>query len=583
MLPATPDILALRALQATRRLHLPTYIAIRFLVESVFGRAESTWIETALPRKYPQRVRPRFQSVMKFKKLTLEGLPEYREFMVPSPSTALTESLVLAYLSTAPQFSKSSSVYSYLWPRIPALSSFSFEHYVSGYRARNNDIAKFIELNPDYVLIVSDIEKFYPSIKKEIARARFTTAIDKSDIPSDIKATAKHLLEHLFSLIPGDRGVPTGPELSHVIGDLALSQIDNIFSVRFPGAYFRYVDDIVLAVPTHEAADAVELLRSSAETEGLTIHPGKGDIISGEVWLARGPHHMHKVAENSFEALVFQIKVYLRRHPVAKEDLAKSLEQAGYTIPINRLAASAQNEGFARRLKKLVRRGWWVAVSAFVANERDIVQNAASVRGVVHVNLLNMLREDMPAGPTMRSWHVQRLRYLTNRAFYLFPTNELEYLIAPLSEYPEFAETVALLQMLVHANIYPILEMPGAALSAGCGVLRQAGKRLPKIEHLEALTPAIVESLAIILTYDVCDVAEEVFAALEPDVRDFLYFCAGKAQSSRIRSNFTYVDEIRSLQMSHTFDDKIAMIESRFSDQEAVVFDALDIGGDYDY
>lgn len=166
MLAATPDILALRALQATRRLHLPTYIAIRYLVDSVFGSAESGWIEATLPRKYPGRAVPRFHSVMKFKKLAEDGLPEYREFFVPSPSTALTEVLVLAHLSAAVQFGKSGCVYSYLWPRKPDVSSFSFEHYVSGYKTRNDDIASFLEKNPDHVVIVSDIENILPKYSK---------------------------------------------------------------------------------------------------------------------------------------------------------------------------------------------------------------------------------------------------------------------------------------------------------------------------------------------------------------------------------------------------------------------------------
>ena len=583
MLDISPDLLALRALQATRRLHLPTYIAIRYLVDSVFGSAESRWIEKTLPRKYPGRVVPRFQSVMRFKKLASNGQPEYREFLVPSPSTALSEVLVLAHLGISNQFAKCSSVYSYLWPRKPYLSSFSFEHYVNGYRNRNNDIAAYLEKNPDHILIVSDIEKFYPNIQKESVRARFLEALARSDIPNDIRDTASHLLEHLFSLMPGHRGIPTGPELSHVIGDMALAKVDEALSAQYRGAYFRYVDDIVIAVPQSDVAGAVDLLRSLADAEGLTIHPDKSDQVLGREWLANGPHHMHKVTENSFESLLFRIKVYLRRQPESKGALAVALENAGYSIPIERLATSAKADGFGFRLKQLLRRGWWVALSAFGASERDIVNRAAEVRSSVHSSLVAMLGAPVPEGPTLRRWHIQKIRYLTNRAFYLFPSAELNFLIKPLGKISEVAETVALLQLLVKSDVYPILKMPGAALTAGCGVLRQAGRRLPKIEHLEEVTPAIVESLAIILTFDVCDVSGDLMANLEPDARDFLYFCANKRQTQRTRANFTYIDEIRSLQMSQVDEEKFSKIENRFSEHEAVVLDALDIGGDYDY
>ena len=583
MLDISPDLLALRALQATRKLHLPTYVAIRYLVDSVFGSAESRWIEKTLPRKYPGRVLPRFQSVMRFKKLASNGQPEYREFLVPSPSTALTEVLVLAHLGISNQFAKCSSVYSYLWPRKPYLSPFSFEHYVNGYRKRNNDIAVFLEQNPDHIVIVSDIEKFYPNIQKDPVRARFLEVMARGDIPIDIRDTASHLLEHLFSLMPGDRGIPTGPELSHVIGDMALAKVDEALSVEYPGAYFRYVDDIVIAVPQDDVADAVELLRSLVDAEGLTIHPDKSDQVLGREWLANGPHHMHKVTENSFESLLFRIKVYLRRQPESKSSLSAALENAGYTIPIERLATGAKADNFGLRLTHLLRRSWWVALNAVMASERDIVNRAAQVRSSLHASLMAMLSTPVPVGPTSRRWHFQNLRYLTNRAFYLFPSAELNFLIKPLGEISEFAETVALLQLLVNSDVYPILKMPGAALTAGCGVLRQTGRRLPKIEHLEDVTPAIVESLGIILTFDVCDVADDLIANLEPDARDFLYFCANRRQTQRTRGDFSYVDEIRSLQMSQVGEEKFSKIESRFSEHEAVVLDALDIGGDYDY
>jgi hypothetical protein len=540
-------------------------------------------MEKTLPRKYPGRAVPRFQSVMRFKKLASNGQPEYREFLVSSPSTALSEVLVLAHLGISNQFAKCSSVYSYLWPKKPYLSPFSFEHYVNGYRRRNNDVATFLESNPDHILIVADIEKFYPNIQKQTVRARFVDAMKRSVIPNDIRDTASHLLEHLFSLMPGDRGIPTGPELSHVIGDMALVKVDEAISARYPGAYFRYVDDIVIGVPRDEVAGAVELLRSLADAEGLTIHPDKSDQVLGREWLANGPHHMHKVTENSFESLLFRIKVYLRRQPASKGPLAAALEKAGFSIPIERLATSSKADGFGLRVKQLLRSGWWVALNAFSASERDIVNLAAEVRSNVHSSLIAMLDAPLPEGPTLRKWHIQKIRYLTNRAFYLLPSAELKFLIEPLGEISEFAETVALLQLLVNSDVYPILQMPGAALTAGCGVLRQTGRRLPKIELLEKVTPAIIESLAIILTFDVCDVSDDLIASLEPDAREFLYFCASKRQTQRKSPNFSYLDEIRSLQMSQVDEEKFTKIESRFSDLEAVVLDALDIGGDYDY
>lgn len=580
---AKPHLLAVRALQATRRLHLPTYLAIRYLVDSVFGSAESGWIETTLPRKYPRRSVPRFQSVMRFKKLNGSGEPEYREFTIPSPSTALTEALVLSHMGGSIGFVKSRSVYSYLWPTRQDKSPFSFEHYVNGYKTRNTDIARYLETNPNYVVVVSDIEKFYPNIQKSRVKPLFIAALNVSEMPTEIRETAMHLLAHLFSLMPGDKGVPTGPELSHVIGDLALAEIDKFFDKKYPGAYFRYVDDIVIAVPKCEVEAALHLLHTSASVEGLTIHPDKSDQIPGHEWLAHGPHHLHKVTQNSFEALIFQIKVFLRTHPGSTESLSAKLDQLGFAIPIKRLTVAAQSDGFGRRLAKFLWQRWRIALSASNASERSILDRAEAVRSAVRSELHVKLSDLLPEGPTLRKWHIQKLRYLTNRAFYLFPTKELKFLFDPLCRLPEFAETVALLRLLIDFDIFPILQMPGAALTAGCGVLRQTGQRLPKIDKLAVVTPVILESLAIIMTFDVCDIADEVINALAPDERDFLLFCSGNPQLQRAARSFTYLDEVRCLQMSQSSADRFAKIDSRFSDQESAVLDALDIGGDYEY
>ena len=579
----TADILALRALQATRRLHPPSYVALRYLVETAIGRHDSIWTTSALPRKFPQRKEARFHSALKFKKLSPEGLTEYREFMVPSPTTALTEAVVLAHLSQAQSFAKPTCVYSYLWPQNKETSPFNFEHYVSGYKARNNAIANFVGIHPRYSLIVSDIEKFYPSIRRESVRGRFRTSLENSGAPIEIKETAIQFLEQLFALVPGDKGVATGPNLSHVVGDIALRAIDEALSRQFPGAYFRYVDDIVIAVPEGNESKALAILRNLVAAEGLGIQEEKNEVISGAEWVEHGPHHSAGVKQNSFEALIFLIKAYLSRHAEGKESLALAFEERGYSIPLERFAASAKNEHFTSRLKKLFRRGWWVAIRGFIATEQDVLRKAESVRGETLASLKLLLRLPMPIGASRRKWHVQKLRYLTNRALYLFPDAELQFLVPMLAEYPEFIETVALLKVLNGGDLEGLLRLPGAAVSACGGLLSLKGRRFPKLEQLQNITPEIIESLGNLVLFGVCEIGEKLRQTLDAESRDFLLFCEGIAQTRRVRQDFSYLDEIRSLQMSRRPEDKFVMINNRFSDNEGIVLDALDIGDGYDY
>lgn len=576
------SILGLRALQATRRLHLPTYVATRFLLQSAAGHPESTWAESVLPRKYPARMAGRFIHVKKFKKLLNDGTPEYREFYVPSPTTAITEALVLANLASSPRFSKSANVYSYLWPKRPN-SPFNFEHYVSGYRARNHAIAQYVERNRDVVLIVSDIEKFYPSVLRSRATVLFQTALRESNMSKDLRSTASTLLEHLFAGVPGDRGIATGPELSHVIGDIALSNVDKELSQRYGDAYFRYVDDIVIAVPASDKGKTIALLTKLISNEELTVHAEKTDVVAGEAWLKHGPHHAHRIEADSFEALVFMLKVYLLRNKDAENGLAERLKSNGFAIPLERISRAGRSGSFIRRFNTLRKRGWWVAFLALVSDESDVLEKAVAVRRKVRESLDRILSDNVPVGATRRRWFVQRIRYLTNRAFYLMPVSDLKFLIQPLSRWPEFVETVALLKMLIEEEVNELLTMPGPALLAGAGLLRETGRRLPDIKQIQNNNPNVVDALSTLLLFDVVGVDESLFKAFDGDNNELLRFCAGQIPSARVREDFSYIDELRCLQLTRTAQDNLSMIESRFSDQEGVVFDALDIGGEYSY
>lgn len=524
----------------------------------------------------------RFHPIQKFKKAREDGSPEYRDFYVPSPTTAITEALVLANMASSPAFAKPRNVFSYWWPNRHECP-YNFEHYVKGYRARNRAIEQYLEKNRDVVLVVSDIEKFYPSILRNRVTVRFNTSLRESAIAKDVQATASTLLEHLFAGVPGDRGVATGPELSHVIGDFALNRVDEVLAERYGDAYFRYVDDIVLAVPPGEKESAIRLLTDLVANEELTIHRDKTDVVSSDEWLEHGPHHTHRIEENSFEALVFMLKVYLLRNPDAETALAERLKANGFAIPLERISWAGRSGSFCDRLTRLRRRGWWVAIRALVARERDVLEKAQIVRKEVRESLDRLLAANMPQGSTRRRWFVQRLRYLTNRAFYLMPTSDLEFLVEPLSQWPEFVETVALLKMLLGGNISEILTMPGPGLLAGAGLLKQAGRRLPDIVQVPNHNQSIVDALSILLLFDVARVDDAVFEVFVKDDNELLKFCAGQIPTSRVRNDFSYIDEIRCLQLSRTAHDNVAMIESRFSDQEGVVLDALDIGGEYSY
>jgi hypothetical protein len=578
----SPQVLAARALNASRKLHMPTYTALRYLVETVVGSDDSDWIYQVIPRKYLLSNTPSFYKFPKFKKNDENGDLVYREFVVPGPMSLLAEAIVLSYFSQDQQFRKSQNVYSYIWPD-SIDCPYNFEHYISGYKKRNDEIAQYLELNPEKIVIVSDIEKFYPSIHQEIVRKRFGVKLERSKLPYEAKLLAARFLEDVFSFFPDGTGVVTGTEFSHVVGDLALEQLDSTLEAEYGEAYFRYVDDIVLIVEPEQKEKATALLESLASSEGLIINAEKNDVLTCDSWLKFGPHNEQVVKEGSFESLVFKIKTYLQVNPDHESSLNEALNNAGFSIPIGRLSKASKTNGFAERLLDFVSNGWKVAIKAVASNEDAVVEEATKVRKSLLRKILQQTESNVPEGATLRKWHLQKLRYLVNRAVYIFPHSELVFLREKLHEYPEFVDSVSLLSALIDKDVEALFEMPGAALNACAGILYQNGVRLDDIVVEPDISAAKVESSSVLALWSVVDLDFSNSENLDSKVVDYLKVSAGQKLMPRKINSFTYLDEISSLGIHKTKENRLNTLESRFLDSEGWVLDALDMGWNSEY
>ena len=576
------QVIATRALNASRKLHMPTYMASRFLVETVAGSNDSDWIYNTVPRKYLLSDTPSFYKFPKFKKNNEKGEPVYREFVVPGPLSLLAETIVLGYFAQDEQFGKSKHIYSYIWP-VSIYCPYNFEHYISGYKKRNEDIAEYLELNPGKVVIVSDIEKFYPSINQETVRNRFSIKLNNSSLPSEAKELAARFLEDLFSFFSEGVGVITGTEFSHVVGDIALEKFDTTLVAEYGDAYFRYVDDIVLIVAPEDKESAVSLLEMLAREEGLTINTEKNDVLTSDSWLKYGPHNEQSIKEGSFEALVFKIKTYLQVNPDSEASLNKALNEAGFSIPISRLSKASKSNGFIETLIDFVRNRWKVAIKAVALNEDALVEEAKQVREVLYRQILQQTEADTPEGATLRKWYLQKLRYSVNRAVYTFPHSELSFLRDKLLKYPEFVDSVALLTALSDGDYKDLLNMPGAALNACAGILYQNDRRLEDLVIEQGISAAQVESASVLALWDVINLDFSAADNVDRQAFDYLKVSSGVPLVKRDINSFTYLDEISSLGTHKTKEDRLNTLESRFIDSEGWVLDALDIGWNSEY
>ena len=67
------------------------------------------------------------------------------------------------------------------------------------------------------------------------------------------------------------------------------------------------------------------------------------------------------------------------------------------------------------------------------------------------------------------------------------------------------------------------------------------------------------------------------------EVLEYLKFASGVSGYERDIDSFSYIDEIKSLGIHKDKKDNLRVLESRFSDSEASVLDALDIGWNSEY
>jgi len=96
-----------------------------------------------------------------------------------------------------------------------------------------------------------------------------------------------------------------------------------------------------------------------------------------------------------------------------------------------------------------------------------------------------------------------------------------------------------------------------------------------------SLSDAAMHSAGVLLIYGVAELGLDTLEKASPDTFEFLSFCAGQAPQKRVRNDFGYLDEIRSLQLNQKADERFQMLDGRFSESEAIALEALEIGEEY--
>src|SRR5262249_47047737 len=119
-------VLALRTLNFLRTTHLPSYVALRVLLEST-NRVRLDDTLALIVSQTAVRKHPRILELKRFKAVD-RGKYSYRDYCVPSPSGSLADTYALTALHASTVLRRYADVFSYRPPPYAAYGR-NFEHF----------------------------------------------------------------------------------------------------------------------------------------------------------------------------------------------------------------------------------------------------------------------------------------------------------------------------------------------------------------------------------------------------------------------------------------------------------------------
>jgi hypothetical protein len=467
------------------------------------------------------------------------------------------------------------------------LSGVSFEHFMEGYAQRQQDVFHALRADRGLVAIVSDVRRFYPSLDQGRVAASFSRLLARSGLSNETRTLAEWTTSELLRSVP--KGVPIGPALGHVLADTALHDVDVELARRHPGRYFRYVDDIVIVCRATETQEALKSLEGSLGETSLQLNLEKTDQVFSAEW----PEHVGERAlagaasrGGSFAFLTLACQVFLALRPKAYDALARALKDEGFALPVDRMRRVGGYGRFGRWLLSHFRKNRDVRQALVVTATGGVgalLRLAHDCRALYRQWAHDLTIEEISKSTTAKRWQVQRRRHVVNRGLYLFPEQEYPVLARLCRPFPELSETAVVVKSLVDGNLLGAIEFPGRTCAALAEIWRQRLRGTVEVRAIDHGEPArnALAQLALAGVARIDPNALNTLAELEVGTAEYFRFVQGIVGDRRKIADFSYVDEVRSLQMGQSATVPVEILSSRWSEGEPVVLDALSLGNRY--
>lgn len=569
------ETLLVRSLNVAKPYYFPSYLGLR-LIGDQLPKGDTDYLQHTLIRRLNAGDQWRFKKYSMYKGSQYsEGnlQHEYRDCLCPSPLTAICESLILQTMAINPEFAVHPRVYSYHWATSSRAGS-SYQFFSEGYRKRNFDISAALSEN-DQVAVITDIKSFYPSVDKN-KLSRILREKPLKNIERD-KLSGEAVLNYFDQLLSQDvPGIPIGPASSHVLGHLAMRDIDDELSRKYGNKYFRYVDDIVVVCNKNDMDAVANDIDRCISENGFFLNTSKTAFADYTVWnenmMSDDISH-----SDSFRKLCKDLGIYLSFFPDRVNSLREMFSNNGLSIPINRISALSNYSRYRKFLGWLLyQKGKYQYLAILLSNNDAFVKRAIDIKATHESSAVRLLNEKPSDVPNIRRWQIQRMRRVINPLFYLREFGEWSDVGGLLSEHPEFIEQRALASALKTGNADPVLPYYGRGPAAFSELWVEYGKSIATIGAKSNYSDVEVDGISTLLLQGAIQ-ASQVDLLHESKACRMLRLAGGLDRDSRKIPDLSFEDEIGSLMLGATNEKLKKLSMTRHSSSEYSGLDALSL------
>ncbi|NDP62410.1 RNA-directed DNA polymerase [Polaromonas sp.] len=573
----TPDqLLLIRALNSTKQSYFPSYMGLRVLGKNL-SIQDPAYIHRMLERRIASCDKWSYKPFQLYKGSSNHNgklVHEYRDCVAPNPSTALAGAHILAILASTPSFAVSTQVYSYLWPKSTSSGS-SYSFFAEGYKRRNNEIFRALQGN-DKIAVVADIKKFYPSVKIESITKSLKGLFQ--NIPNGSSDGFTNFFVQLLNASNG--GIPIGPAPGHLLGHVALSQVDSDLYKKYGSNYFRYVDDIVIVCKSADRAVVLSDIENSVERSNFELNSSKTEYLTKEEWNSSNIS-ADIPFEDDFRSFTRELTIYLALYEGRTQSLSDRLKGAGFSIPIERLKTLSNYSRFRyflRRQKSITE--VLKTLHVLRLDENYFVEKAMALKNLYEQSLLELCSESLTS-PHLRRWKIQRARRLVNVLFYLRTFSEWGGPQDAFQAFPELVEQASLANALKGGIVNPVLPFFGQAPAAFAELWKEHGKTQAVLNLEPQLDDAKLNSLVLLRLHGT--VAQSALPDIpKTPTGQLLLSTNDESPKSRTASDLSFEDEFESLRINTTGEEICTLARTRHSILEGAPLEALSlIGSEY--